>query len=497
MLTTAEFYHDPHVLRRMLEYCGVPVEETADFELEPGTTSFAKSRRLREIAGKMTAEYLSGWGDYFLRTKGKRASSRYPEQLGELLDGGLNIFRSVWDRQKIIFLLDVEYVSHKFPLETYTNPWRVFNILEPVYKCLQDVFSEYGIKPMTLATAQGYHFVFEVNSFTSSGESTERREITPVARKLVQAGFLEDTLRGKYTHPIPHKKRRRVLDPELGRAFDTVGKLLEFISHKAIQRLPGYGLKIPVGIGDIVPGNAMQELINLDLSTYADPLFTRVMRTAFSIHDKHKSKGLDLPVHLTIPRYTPCNGNELGLPEIFQNRRHFHNSANYARAITMNIPESSEGVARLLDDYQQSSLATFHQDFDQTAQDPSQDWSRTYDRMNLRDVPPCVAYALANPNPALLQPKQIQTLVRVLTAKKRWHPSHVAGLIRSKYERDHHWEFNWQKYDANRHARTWVRFYAGLLATGVDDRIDQNCVSHQEKDLCPRPFCGYNLADYK
>lgn len=497
MLTTTEFYHDQHVLRRMLEYCGVPAEETAAFQLEPGVTSLAKSRILKEIAGKMSAEYLSGWGDFFLRTKGKRASSRIPEQLGELLDGNLNIFRSVWDKQKMTFLLDVEYVSHKFPLETYLNPWRVFNILEPVYHCLQDIFGDYGIKPMTLATAQGYHFVFDVSSFNTSPESARQREVTDITRQMVEMGFLEETLRGKYSQASPHSKRRRVVEPELGRAFDAVGKLLEFVAHKAIQRLPSYGLKIPVGIGDVVPGNHMQELINLDLSTYADPLYTRVMRTAFSIHDKHKSKGLKAPVHITIPRYTPRNGNELSLAEIFQNRRHFQNSANYARAITMNIPECSAGVEKLHQDYRQSPLADFHKDFDQTSQDSPADWPKTYDRMNLRDVPPCVASAIADPNPALLQPKQIQTLVRVLTAKKRWHPSHVAGLIRSKYERDHQWTFNWGKYDANRHARTWVRFYAGLLAAGLDDRMDQNCISHQEKDMCTGPFCGYNLADYK
>src|SRR3989338_4757690 len=167
-------------------------------------------------------------------------------------------------------------------------------------------------------------------------------------------GFLEETLRGKYLQTSPRTKRRRAVEPELGKAFDAVGKLLEFVVHKAIQRLPSYRLKIPVGIGDVVPGNPMHELINLDLSTYADPLYTRVMRTAFSIHDKHKSKGLKAPVNITIPRYTPCNENELSLQEIFQNRRHFRNSANYAQVITMNIPECSAGVEKLLQEYRNS-----------------------------------------------------------------------------------------------------------------------------------------------
>ena len=52
-------------------------------------------------------------------------------------------------------------------------------------------------------------------------------------------------------------------------------------------------------------------------------------------------------------------------------------------------------------------------------------------------------------------------------------------------------------HDAAHHANTWVRFYAGLLATGLDERMDQNCISHQEKDLCTQSGCGYNLGNYR
>jgi hypothetical protein len=292
------------------------------------------------------------------------------------------------------------------------------------------------------------------------------------------------------------------MESDLGRAFDTMGKLSEFVVHKVMERLPNYKLSVPVGIGDLVPGNPMQEIINLDLSTFPSPLYIRVMRTAFSIHDKHKDPKKDIgarhiPVQITLPRYTPCNKNELSLDEIFRNRRHFQNSANYAAAITANIPECTSGADKLVEAYLKSELHKFHQDFDRTLQESPNDWWRTYDQLNLREVPPCVAKALEQPNPALLQPSQIQALVRVLTGKKWWHPKHVAGLIRSKYERNHGWSYNWNKHDANAHANVWVRMYAGLLAAGLDQRTDQNCISHQEKGLCPQPFCGYNLGDYR
>jgi len=492
MLNTHDFYRDPEVIKRILEYCGVPAIATKNFKVKDGSLN----NQLKDISKHITVEYLSGWGEHFQRTKGKKASSLTPEHLGVLLESDLNIFRSVWDKQKITFVMDIEYLSHKFPGEAYVNPVDTFWKMEPVYRCFWDTLQEYNITPMTLVTGQGYHFVFDVNSYNVSHKNPNK-EVTATAKQLVELGHVEETLKGKYEHFPESTKAQRKLELDLGKTFDSVGKLLEFITHKVMQKLPSYGLQIPVGVGDLIPGNDRQEMINLDLSTYVSPLFTRVMRTAFSIHDKHKYKNIDILTQITIPRFTPCNGNELSLDEVFHNRRNFRNSAEYAKAITMNIPTAGHGVLKLIKDYKNSDLYKFHQDFDNTRQDHPNDWHKTYDRLNLNEVPPCIATSLANPNPALLQPAQIQTLVRALTGKQWWHPKHVAGLIRSKYERNHDWEYNWGKYDANKHAKGWVRMYAGFLAMGLDQRTDQNCISHQEKGLCTQSFCGYNLGDFR
>jgi hypothetical protein len=445
MFSVHDYYRDINVIRRILEYCGVPEETASDFKLEENPGRLDDSQKLREITKLMTVEYISGYGKNLLETFGKKASSRYNEHLGELLDRDLNLFRSLWDREKVTFLLDIEYVSHKYPGEVYLNPSKIYGKMEPLYRCLWDLFSEYGIKPMTIVTGQGYHFVFDINSYNPSKWGI--KTVTEVAKKLVDIGHVEETIKGKYQHLPWHTKRKRKVELDLGRAFDSVGKLLEFILHQAIPRLTKYGLRLPVGIGDLVPGNPNQEMINLDLSTYASPLYTRVTRSAFSIHDKHKANKWTehLPVHITIPRYTPFNDNELGLEEVFANRRNFHNSANYAAAIRMNVPEYTDEVLKLIDDYKNSKLFQFHQDFDKTEHENPDDWHRTYDSFNLSEIPPCVSEAVGNPNPSLLQPAQIQTLVRVLTGKEWWHPKHVAGLIRSKYERNWEWDLNWGK----------------------------------------------------
>ena len=77
-----------------------------------------------------------------------------------------------------------------------------------------------------------------------------------------------------------------------------------------------------------------------------------------------------------------------------------------------------------------------------------------------------------------------------------WHPRHIAGLIRSKYERD----FGWTQFtgcDPATRADFYVRVFAGLFATGHDDLIDFNCTSAQEQGLCFFSNCNDNLLRFR
>jgi hypothetical protein len=103
---------------------------------------------------------------------------------------------------------------------------------------------------------------------------------------------------------------------------------------------------------------------------------------------------------------------------------------------------------------------------------------------------------LEHPNDHLLKPTNFQTLTRVLL-KLNWHPKHIAGLVRSKYERDYGWGDTWYKYDAASRANFYVRIYSDLVLTGVDKEEDLNCLSHYEKGYCWRPNCGFKLENYK
>jgi hypothetical protein len=493
-----KYYRNSHVIRRMLEYCGVSAESTAEFELGKGHKDLRRSKALRKLTEAMTTEYLVGWGARLMQERGRAFESVYNDGFGWLLHMGLDLFRSIWDGKSLLGVLDVEYVSKRYAGHVYLDQVGTFWKLEPFYRCLMVLFRRYGIDPLVIATGQGYHFSFRVD------------EGTPAYDELVAMGHVDPPLQGKYDHPV--EKMQRPVPRKVGLGYDGMGKIMEFLTHHLIRDARDYNAQLPVTVGDVVVGNERMESLSMDLSGYANPIFMRDIRLPFSTHHKHKvyrdQVGFDIaartPIQVAVPRYTPCNQNELTLDELFQNRRDFHHASNYARAITTEIPEVSAGMGKLLEDYRSSDLAQFHRDFDSVEHDEPEDWWKTYDRFELEKVPPCVAHPLSHPNPLLLQPTVLQLLVRVLTGKQWWHPKHVAGLIRSKYERDYGWQVNFFKYDACTWANVWTRFYAGLLATGLDARVDQNCISHQQKGLawdgihyCVRPHCGYSLGEYR
>lgn len=178
-------------------------------------------------------------------------------------------------------------------------------------------------------------------------------------------------------------------------------------------------------------------------------------------------------------------------------RRHFRWAAEWAETCgSMSVPISNTGFLNVINEYRRSRLHEFHRHFDATEHDHWTDWHRTYDRFDLRILPPCVSFALQTPNPHLLKPTNIQSLTRTLM-HLGWHPKHIAGLVRSKFERNHGWEGGWSKYDAAMRADFYVRLFAAQLWAGLDQNVDHNCVSHAEKGYCLRPWCGYSLGDYR
>lgn len=464
MINQVKFYRDSNVRERIAQYCG-------------GFSSDPKS---------FTAEYLVGYGESLQwdKTHPYGFVSIPKKGFPWILEKGLDILRSNWDRESTLGILDVEYFNIDYPGEAYAYPRRTFEKLEPLYQAILRVFSRFGIKPLAIMTGQGYHLSTRIS----------RRIKTEL--ELEELGTVPPSLEGKYASTSPHRPRH--VSYRHGKAFAGMGKLMEYLVHLILQEI-GDLSPLPVVTTDVAVGKGKvgREAISIDLSMYGDPLYLRVIRCPFSCYQKHKVErhkaGEDLarffPVQVVLPR------ENLSLDDLFKMHSNFRMAANYAAQVETKIPECSPGFEKLIKSYKASSLYNFHLAFDQEEQDPPQIWHRTYNAFDHNLLPPCVNHCLKFPNIHLLKPTNIQLLTRVLM-NLGWHPKHIAGLIRSKFEGNYGWGRTWMKYDATSRANFYVRLFAGLLATGQDGEKDLNCLSHQEKGYCWQPFCGFNLADY-
>jgi hypothetical protein len=465
MLTPIDYYRDPEVQERIAEYCGGSA-------LEP------------ELC---TAEYLVGYGTAL---EGIDAIEPYISQpktgFHKILENGLDIFRSLWDQANIIGVLDVEYFNLDFPGEVYLDQVGVFQKVEPLYQAIRELYQAYEIQPLTLMTGQGYHFSFQVQSGTKADLTLEK------------LGQLSDSLEGKYRATA--SKRHRPVSLRYARSFDGMGRVMEFFAHRIIRAFSS-STELPLVITDVAVGQGKKgrEAISLDLSCFGDPVYMRDIRCAFSTHQKHKVQTYKVgeaisratPVQVAVPR------DDHALQETLELRRNFRKSAEYAADTYCFIPNFSVNFKRVIDDYRQSDLFRFHRWFDSEKQDHWTVWDKTYRALDLRSLPPCVRQPLTTPNDLLLKPTNLQTLTRFFLARG-WHPQHIVGLVRSRWEGPHGWPPDqWKHFDAGSRAAFYVRVFAGLIADGLDELVDHNCISHQEKGYCPQPDCGYNLADFR
>ena len=489
-----QYYHSRAIIQRILEFIGVPSSLLSKLTIK-SSAPLADSAKLKELLCSATAEYVAAYGKKLMEILQKDHTSMKDADLGWALDNALDIHRSVWDEKYILGTLDVEYFSKDFRAEAYLNYERVFSLLEPVYIAITEVLATYGISPLVITTGQGYNFDVQVTK-----KST-------VFKELVELGHIETTLLQDYSQPSAQSGRPV---PEAdARAFDAMGKLMEFLCHKIFTHLSGSSLPIPLVIGDIVCGNEKREAVSLDLSLYTHPVQKRSIRCPFSTYAKHKLAGEiqgyiaaeSIGCFFCVPRRTP--DAELSLADILDMRRSEKKAIRQAGRVSTSIPEQHKGFSNLLAEYKSSVLFDFHREFDAVEQDDTYTWPQGYDSFDLESVPPCIAQAFRCPNPLLLQPTNLRAIVGVLMAIG-WHPKHIAGMIYSKYMRDYGWEVDFGRYNANRWANVWVRIYAGMILCNIDGLLDINCTSQQEKgeawmgmQYCPSPGCGFNLADYR
>jgi len=116
MLSLQKYYGRESVRRRMVEFLGGRT-------LEDATSLY------------LTADSSSPAIDY---------RPVPPADLCACLEQGMEVKRSLWDRQSLVLHLDIEFVHFDYPAEPYRNPGRSLELQRPVVRSLQEELLRWG-----------------------------------------------------------------------------------------------------------------------------------------------------------------------------------------------------------------------------------------------------------------------------------------------------------------------------------------------------------------
>ena len=417
-----------------------------------------------------------------------QAGYRNMHRVNELplrLERDFEISRSLWDPASLLIDLDIEYVNFDFPAEPYIRPDRAFALQETVIATAENQLRSFGILPMHLLSGRGHHFIWRVRRDSRSFE------------RLIALGHPTSTVLSHYERmqPIDGVK----VDSAMGTAYHGLGLVIEYLAAE-IKRIsaPSSGVPVELTAVEVGPGEKGREMISLDISQFGDPLDIRFVRVPYSRYLKmERQKGVlggeivdSLPPIFEIPL------SGMNVAEALKVMRDPKAVAELAERVPSFIPDCSAGMGQLISSYSASPLAKFHHDFYSAEPDPPDTWPQTYDRTDLRQLPTCARFILEHPNDLLLRPSGMRRIVLVFLALG-WHPRHIAGLIRSKFEGDYSWGQAWEGYDPATRAELYTRAFAGLVAARYDDLVDFNCQSAREQGTCHVADCPKDLLPFR
>ena len=414
-------------------------------------TPAVRSRILEFLGGDTPAEASCE----FITADGTGHPLRIPLSPGELferLDEGLDICRSLLDHRSLVAHLDVEYVNFDFPAEAYLDPGRAFLLQEPVVRAIRRVLDYHGIDALHVLSGRGHHFAWRIDLGSR------------VFSELAEAGRLAATpdLR-------PLDGAETTVEPMLAQAFAGLGMMMEFVA-RIVQQLAAGECAIPLELTavEVGRGERGREMISLDLSEYGDPLPTRTVRVPFSAYLKPWQQSYAVG-NGNLSRigpiiFVPLNG--LDARRALVAMRDPRAAAELAERVSTHIPDQTFGTGSLLRQYRGSALRRSHEYFYSSRHDPPWRWHATYDQASLDDLPDEARDALRFPNDLLLKPSGIRAVTTALL-ERGWHPRHIAGLVRSKFERDHHWGSQWIDYSPGMRADFYVRIFSSA-AISVD-----------------------------
>lgn len=435
-------------------------------------------RRLTEFLGGERLERATS--TYVTHTDGCQFSRRElhaPDELEWFLERDLDIARSLADSESHLLHLDLEYVNFDSPGESFLNPQRCFQLQEPVVKVIEVLLLGWGIHPLHIITGQGHHFVWRID------------KSSPVAREVLDLGLGPELIE-RCLERLPSPLVGRISGVDQG-FFAAVALLIEYAAHR-IKEEAASCCELPVEITAVHVGPCLtlqREMISIDLSEYGDPLHTRMIRMPFTHYRKPWVSGLVgwLGIADRLHPFETVPLHEMDVSQAIRLREVEQEVLELARRACVRIPLQEAGTRHLLENYRSSRLRQLHEYYYATGHGTWDEWAAWYGPAELDELPPCARHVLAFPNDLLLKPAGMQLVTRCLLAR-HWHPRHIAGLIRSKFEDPTHgWGVDWNDYDAATRADFYTRVFACLHLAGVDRLLDFNCTSTQEKGFCFQP----------
>ena len=414
--TFRDYYRTPAVRSRILEFLGgdTPEETTCEFITADGIGTPART-------------------------------PRRPEELFDRLEEGLDICRSLWDRESLIAHLDVEYVNFDFAAEPYLEPARTFLMQEPVARAIRRVLDYHGIRVLHVLSGRGHHFAWRIERDS---------EVFNALATMGQNAFIGD--------PSPPSPRNGRDYPVLAHAFAGLGLVMEFLGRLVIELArPESEIPIELTAVEVGPSERGREMVSIDLSEYGDPLHTRTVRVPFSAYLKPWQQlyavGSNNISKIGPIIFVPVDGLDIRQGMVVM--RDPELAARLAERLSARIPDQTFGTASLIRHYRGSALRRFHEYFYSSIHDAPERWPWTYDRAPLEGLPAEARNALMFPNDLLLKPSGIRSVTESLH-ERGWHPRHIAGLIRSKFERDYAWGRQWKDYSPAMRADFYVRIFS-------------------------------------
>jgi hypothetical protein len=406
-------------------------------------------------------------------------------ELFRLFERGVDICRSLWDRVSLIADLDIEYVNFDHPAEAFLEPERVFDLQAPVERIVEELLLKFDIVPLHCLSGRGHHFVWRV------------RQDSATCDLLARLGRVPSSLWEISSHP--HPPDGESVRGELTAAFAGLGLVMEYLAHRVKEQAAALsGVPVELTAVEVGSGRRGREMISIDISEYGDPLPSRVFRVPFSLYLKpqYQSWLIGESVLKNLPALFCIPLHEMNWRQGIVVMRDAQMTSELAARASVRIPDLSGAMENLIAEYKASTLAKFHAWFYSEEHDPPERWLETYDRTPMDILPACVRTILLNPNDLLLRPSGMRMVTRVMLALG-WHPRHIAGLIRSKFERDYGWGSQWLDADPSTRADFYTRVFSGLFAAGRDDLVNFNCQSAKEEKTCSTADCPANLELFR